>query len=320
MNIPNLEYLLKYKGNIVFYLKKNYLDFYNHLSVNYLNVENYREKLYLFFNNLSEPKKCVTCGSKSIFYSLRKGYSNYCSRKCSDNSNIRLDCIKNTKLKRYNNENYCNTDKIKETKLKRYNNEKYVNLEKRKLTNIEKYGNKNYVETEEFKEKSKQTCIERYGVDSYTKTEEFKDIISFNKDTIQEKIYNTKKKNNTFNSSKVEIQFEDYLKENNINYKKQYKSELYPFFCDFYLPDSDLYLEINAHWTHGGHPFDSTNNEDQLQLESWKQKGTKFYDNAIETWTKRDVLKRETAKKNNLNYLEVFTESLDKIIKKIKII
>ena len=153
------------------------------------------------------------------------------------------------------------------------------------------------------RQKAKQTCLERYGVDSYSKTEEYK-IRS----------YKTKKQNNTFNSSKIEKKFEKYLKENNINYKTQYKSELYPFFCDFYLPDSDLYLEINAHWTHGGHPFDSTSKEDQLQLETWKSKNTKFYYNAIEIWTKRDVLKRETAKKNNLNYIEVFSNKLDKII------
>ena len=64
------------------------------------------------------------------------------------------------------------------------------------------------------------------------------------------------------------------LKENNINYKTQYKSELYPFCCDFYFPDNDLYLEINAHWTHGYHPFDSTNKDDLLLLEQWKKKNT----------------------------------------------
>ena len=111
-----------------------------------------------------------------------------------------------------------------------------------------------------------------------------------------------------------------WFAENDIKYISQYRSDDYPFACDFYLPDKDLYIEINAHWTHGGHPFDSTNKDDLLLIEQWKLKNTKFYDNAIETWTVRDVLKRETAKNNKLNYLEVFTESLDKIIKKIKII
>ena len=194
-------------------------------------------------------------------------------------------------------------DNIKKSKIKNHGTTSYINLEKAKQTCLERYGVDSYSKTEEYIQKIKQTNIERYGVDSYSKTEEYK-IRS----------YKTKKQNNTFNSSLIEKQFEAYLKENNINYKTQYKSELYPFFCDFYLPDSDLYLEINAHWTHGGHPFDSTSKEDQLQLETWKSKNTKFYYNAIEIWTKRDVLKRETAKKNNLNYIEVFSNKLDKII------
>ena len=127
---------------------------------------------------------------------------------------------------------------------------------------------------------------------------------------IQQKIYKTKKKNNSFNSSSIEKQFEDFLKENNINYKSQYKSELYPFNCDFYFPDIDLYLEIQGSWVHGGRPFDSTNKDDLLLLEQWKSKNTKFYDIAVNTWTVRDVLKRETAKKNNLNYFEVFTNNI----------
>ena len=138
---------------------------------------------------------------------------------------------------------------------------------------------------------------------------------TINKDIIQQKIYKTKKQNKTFNSSSIEKQFEEYLKENNINYKTQYKSEVYPFNCDFYFPDSDLYLEINAHWTHGGHPFDNTNKDDLLLLKQWKKKNTEFYNNAINTWTVRDVLKRETAKKNNLNYIEVFTNDIEYLIK-----
>ena len=37
------------------------------------------------------------------------------------------------------------------------------------------------------------------------------------------------------------------------------------------------------------------------ELEYWKSKNTKFYDNAITTWTIRDVEKRKIAKNNKLN-------------------
>ena len=220
---------------------------------------------------------------------------------------------KQTKSERYGDENWCNPNKIKQTKLERYGEENFVNNDKTKQTCLEKYNCTSYTQTQEFKDKSKRTCLEKYGVDAYQKTNEFSEIIRAKLDIIQQKIYQTKKQNKTFNSSSIEKQFEAYLKENNINYKTQYKSELYPFNCDFYFPDSDLYLEINAHWTHGGHPFDSTNKDDLLLLEQWRSKNTKFYDIAINTWTVRDVLKRETAKKNNLNYIEVFTNDINEI-------
>ena len=85
---------------------------------------------------------------------------------------------------------------------------------------------------------------------------------------------------------------------------RQYKSDEYPFCCDFYIPSINLYIECNFSWTHGGHSYDKDNEEDQLILEKWKEKNTKYYDNAINTWTIRDVRKRNIAKQNNLNYIE----------------
>ena len=54
------------------------------------------------------------------------------------------------------------------------------------------------------------------------------------------------------------------------------------------------------------HPF-SESQEDLKILTEWKLKNTEYYNNAIEVWTKRDVLKRQTAIQNNLNWLEFFT-------------
>lgn len=38
------------------------------------------------------------------------------------------------------------------------------------------------------------------------------------------------------------------------------------------------------------------------------------YEKAINIWTVKDVLKRQTAKQNNLNYLEIFSIDLQKVI------
>ena len=40
------------------------------------------------------------------------------------------------------------------------------------------------------------------------------------------------------------------------------------------------------------------------KLKLWESKNTKFYRNAIITWTCRDVIKRNIANMNNLNYIE----------------
>ena len=56
-------------------------------------------------------------------------------------------------------------------------------------------------------------------------------------------------------------------------------------------------------------PFDANDAVCQTQLSDWieKSKISKYYKNAIEVWTRRDVKKRETAKANNINYLEIFS-------------
>ena len=197
-------------------------------------------------------------------------------------------------------------NKSASTKLILYNDIFYNNKEKTFNTCLEKYGVDSYSKTNEFKEKYKHTCLEKYHTDSYFKTKEF-----------QIKQYQTKKKNNSFNKSKsedklYEILSNKYGKENII---RQYRSEDYPFVCDFYIKTTNTYVEYNGNWTHGKHPFDNTNPDDLKTLRLWKDKSTeinfkgvqkKYYENAIYTWTDLDVRKRKIAKENNLNFIEIF--------------
>lgn len=121
----------------------------------------------------------------------------------------------------------------------------------------------------------------------------------------------TYKINNSFNSSKVEQQFYEELLEQNKNKTilKQYKDpERYPFYCDFYIVEDDLFIELNCHWTHGDKPFNPDDEECQLKLSEWQEKAktSKFYQNAIQTWTIRDVEKARCAKEHNLNYKVIY--------------
>lgn len=202
-------------------------------------------------------------------------------------------------------------DKSIQTRIERYDNPHFTNHKQATITreknNLEKYGVKSNFETPEAKQKSIQTCVNKYGGDINVENHmQLPGVIN--------KIIETKRKNKTFNSSSIEEKFTAYLQENNINFIRQHHSELYPYACDFYFPDYDLYLEIQGMWTHGGHVFNPDDIEDKLKLEKWKQKNTKFFDSAIHVWTVSDPEKRNIAKQNKLNYLEVFTNNINELI------
>lgn len=177
--------------------------------------------------------------------------------------------------------------------------------EKYKNTSLKCYGVENPTQNIIIKNKIKETCLERYGVDTVLKLQ---DTIykGHTKETIN-KIIATKRKNNTFNTSKPEEELYLYIKEKFPSVIRQYKDkERYPFCCDFYIPELDLFLELNGTWTHGKHPFNINSKEDISILNTWKEKSKEhpFYLSAIETWAIRDVNKRNKAKEENLNFHE----------------
>lgn len=228
-----------------------------------------------------------------------------------------ISAIKNTKLQRYGNETYRDIYKMQLTKLQKYGNKSYVNPEKAKITKLQKYGNTNYNN----RINAIKTTIKRYGVENYVKTEQWKKHISDKIYQLQrkQKEYLTKKKNNSFHISKQENICFELLKQKfgDNNIIRQYKSEKYPYCCDFYIPSIDTYIEYQGTWTHGEHPFDKDSLDDLTILEKWKNKGTKYYCNAIKTWTYTDKLKREYAYKNNLNYIEFWSlKDVEKFINK----
>ena len=166
------------------------------------------------------------------------------------------------------------------------------------------------------KDKIKNTCLEKYGVENPMQTQYYKNLISsiLSSNEIQEKIYNTKLLNNSFNISYQEDVCFDLLKEKYSDCIRQYKSDLYPFNCDFYIPSLDLYIEYNGSHYHHYHPFDINDDNDINELNRLKEKaensnahknGKKSqYDNIIYTWTILDLKKRNIAQQNNLNYIE----------------
>lgn len=156
------------------------------------------------------------------------------------------------------------------------------------------------------KERIEATNMKKYGIKNNYTRQDIK-VKSHSPESL-EKVLSTKKRNNTFNTSKPEKNLETKLRKLFPDLKTQYKSDVYPFACDLYIPSLDLYIEYNGTWTHGGHFFDKNNPEDLKVLELWKSKNTKYYNNAVYNWSVRDILKLETAIKNNLNYIAWFNE------------
>ena len=156
---------------------------------------------------------------------------------------------------------------------------------------ISKHSNNN-------RKKAHETIIHKYS-----SLEEYYNMIHYKGDI-------TKRINNSFNTSIPENDFyyklcEVYGKKNIF---RNYKSKEYPFKCDFYIKSIDKYIELNLHWTHGSQPYIETNKTCQEQLKVWQEKAktSQFYENAIQTWTVRDVNKLRIAKENNLNYEVIY--------------
>lgn len=216
---------------------------------------------------------CKNCGKKIIFHK-HNGYGDFCSIKCSNTFKNKSQGYKN---------------KIKQTYLKKYG----------VTTNLQLKSNR---------EKSKQTCLKKYGAKSYVESQVYQDRVS----EIQEKIHKTKIKNNSYHLSKDEkLILQMLLTKFNDDVIYQFKSDKYPFHCDFYIKSLDFYLEYNGHWTHGKELYNPNNSKHQKIVAFWKKKveETNFkgknknqYAAAIYVWTKLDPLKVETAKKNKLNY------------------
>ena len=162
------------------------------------------------------------------------------------------------------------------------------------------------------KKHAKENNIKKYGVEYPQQLIEnrkhMSEIMSSSK--IQEKRLNTLKLNGTIGlqiSNEEKLTF-NKLKEKYLDVINQYRDKYrYPFNCDFYIQSLDLFIECQYSWTHGGHPYNKENDKEKLELWKEKAKKSKYYQNAINTWTIRDVNKREIANKNNLNYLEFFS-------------
>ena len=265
------------------WFSKNHSDVYTQI-VNYSKNFNldltFKEKIWFFYNKLTDRPKCITCGNEIKFRNrFNKPYGEFCSLKCiNENREEMIIRQKKTFNQKYNVDFYPQhkefVSKQKKTKLQKYGDENYNNIEQSKKTRLEKYGN--YNNWEEYK----ITCNRKYGVDNYSKSNNYHNKIITNykllypdinfvnigklmvtvkcnecgkeSEITKQLLYERNKRNYIIcthcnpigqsNRSGNESEISKFLKSIDINHKCSYKKILNKQELDIFIPDHNLQL------------------------------------------------------------------------------
>lgn len=258
---------------------KRHSDLSTHLKQTHkLIAKEYYDK---FFKQENEGICCV-CGKETRFLNVTEGYRKTCSQKC-------------TIFDKYGVWNVSQSEEIKQKKIDtcRKNYGVDYNLQRKEM--IAKTHSDKIIKKQS--ESRKKTLKQKYGVEN-----------SYLIEDVVRRTYDTTK-------SKSEQYFEDLLKEHDIEFIAQYKDEKYPYYCDFYLPEYDCYIELNIFWSHHQGWFNLKDENCKKALKHLQDKinstsgeTSKFYKRSLETWTEVDLEKREVARKNDLNYKVFWTQ------------
>lgn len=264
--------------------------------INYLGKEEFCENckrlleldsIYVGFKKClcSQMKECLICKGKFLQLSKHLREHNLTYKEYYDlylkqpNEGKCLNCGRKTTFHAtkaiYNK--YCSFSCSNEHRWKRWPEEKRDEVK----DNIRKTNS-----SEEYKEKVRKTLKEKYGEDVDNVFQLTKVVRDIQTKTI----------------SSNEKYFYDRILKLYPNTIFQYKEERYPSFCDFYIPELDLFIELNINWVHGKHWF-SQSNEDLAIKEKWESFGDSYYRRALNCWTIDDVFNRNKARENNLNYV-----------------
>lgn len=207
---------------------------------------------------------------------------------------------KQTKLARYDDENFNNSNKANETKNNRSQEEKDAEINKRKATNQIKYGGNAPACSPLVQEKMRKTNEINNSDPNYRNVN---------------KCYETKKLNNSFNTSKPEEEYYSYLcnKYGKEYIIRQYRDSRYSnksgkmWSCDFYIISKDLFIELNKFPTHYSERFDPSNEEHIKLLEHCKNEPSNWIEEGmVRVWAGSDYEKIKTAQENNLNYITIY--------------
>lgn len=320
------------------------------------NPSTFTEILFRIKYNI-ERNYCSICGKPTYFKGISwykktgKLYADFCSCKCSMNSNETKEAYKKSCIDKYGVDNpmknknvvdkgkeTCRNkygvvrasllkeyqDKVKETNMKRYGVE--VPLQNREInkkwheTCYVNFGTYSPLANKEIYDKAEETTYKKYGVYCVFNTKENREKLLSEK--TKQKRYETLRRNHTFNTSKIEETIYEKLIDiySKSDVLREYKDkDRYPYRCDFYIKSLDLFIEVQGYYTHGKEPYDQNSIKHQILVQKYKERYSPNCQ-AIVIWTIKDVEKRNKAKENNLKYLEIFHKDILKIKQDITIL
>lgn len=283
------------------------------------------------------------------------GYLRFCSPKCAQINQETRDKLKKTNICKYGVEctlqNIDVNRKAKDTMVRKYGvknalesqillekakkttintcgvypSSKSIEVkEKRAATNIKKFGGLAPACNNDVLNKIKETNLKRYGCEYFLSSDKFHKLRDKFGSEWNNKVLNSLLANGTINHSIPEdIMFT--LLTNIFNEQdviRQYKSELYPFVCDFYIKPLELYIEYQGTYYHNFCFYNAS--RDEIKYRELLSKCTDehpAYERVIKTWVYDDVAKFKTAIDNNLNMLFIYpywSIEWSKLLKKTK--
>lgn len=196
-----------------------------------------------------------------------------------------LEKARQTKLKKYNNENYVNIDKRKQTNLKKYGVECVFSnktiQDKIKNTTLKNHGVKSVLEKAEIRQLSHQGIKDKYNVSNFSyvhltpnqtelitdKSKFYDYIMKFKFDERTPKniassiglsrtgIYGVIRRFNfsdlfNFCSSYYEKEINDYIRSLNVNTECHNRTLIKPLEIDIYIPEFNFGIEFNGNYWH----------------------------------------------------------------------
>jgi len=162
------------------YIEENLLTNRGRLNGNKTkNLKETNEEIYLIYHDIEKP--ICECGNEINFLGFSRGYNKddkkilekqTKEKKYPQGYSRNHKKANETCIQKYVVNHFMMTEegkeKSKETKLKKYNDENYNNREKSKRTKMEKYGNPTYTD----RDKAEETLYIKYGVKNIMQTGE----------------------------------------------------------------------------------------------------------------------------------------------------